>query len=196
MRKSNISVHDILFRTAGVLFILTLLSVYMLCGMYARYTTSDSYTDSARVASFGTIVLMEHEAVLADPTESGTLYKLTDKEVEQNTNIIALPGVNIPKDPFIRLENIGEVKCELYLKVTKSPEFPNGITYAIDSENWDLESDDGESSVYRYIPTIEPGSNDIVIDILKDNQLTVSPDYDSNDEFTLTFSAWLKQAKE
>lgn len=41
-----------IMRLAAVLLCLTLLSLYLLCGMYARYTSQDSGGDSARVAKF------------------------------------------------------------------------------------------------------------------------------------------------
>ena len=44
--------HVILLRTAAVLLILVLLSTSMVAGRFARYTTTASGTDSARVAKF------------------------------------------------------------------------------------------------------------------------------------------------
>lgn len=46
-RKRNIPMT-----IAGVLLCLTLVSVWLMSGLYARYTTSDSASDSARVAAF------------------------------------------------------------------------------------------------------------------------------------------------
>ncbi len=39
--------------SAGVMLMLTLVSIRLLSGLYARYTTNDSALDSARVARFG-----------------------------------------------------------------------------------------------------------------------------------------------
>lgn len=196
MRKSNISVHDILFRTAGVLLILTLLSVWMLCGMYAKYTVSGSHADSARAAAFGNIVLLEHKAVPNDTNDINTLYILTNEEVKENTYSTVVPGDVIPKDPFVRITNVGEVKCELYLKVTESENFPDGVEYDL-NEKWILVDgkEDDKEKVYKYKDPITPGSNNMDIYILKDDNLIVNVGYNSTDTFTLTFSAWLKQAK-
>lgn len=192
MRKSNISVHDILFRTAGVLLILTMLSACLLCGMYARYTTSGSYADSSRAARFGTIELKEHQAV--ESGVKGVKYDLNKAvEVEKNSYSIS-PGDVIMKDPFVRLTNIGEVRCELYLQVTESDNFPKEIKYDIDDQVWETVAD--KENVYKYKEPIEPRSENIKISILKDEKLIVGEDYVPDNDFDLTFSAWLKQAKE
>lgn len=44
---------------AGILLCLTLLSIHFMSGLYARYTTSSSGQDSARVIKFGDITLSE-----------------------------------------------------------------------------------------------------------------------------------------
>ena len=51
MKKNNRHSNWIL-RLAGILFCLTLFSVHLTSGLYARYTTSASGSDSARVARF------------------------------------------------------------------------------------------------------------------------------------------------
>lgn len=193
MRKPNISVHDILFRTAGVLLLLTLLSVWMLCGMYAKYTVSGSHADSARAAAFGNIELLEHEAVLSSTNDTNTLYTLNEgNEVQKNEYKAIVPGITIPKDPFVRITDVGEVKCELYLKVTESEHLSEMIEYDID-DKW--EPVDEDEKVYKYKDPIIPGSSYDDIRILQSDQISVI-EYDSSAEgFSLKFSAWLKQAK-
>lgn len=41
-----------IIRTAGILLCLVLASTYLVCGLFARYTTSATGSDSARVAKF------------------------------------------------------------------------------------------------------------------------------------------------
>lgn len=43
-------------RAAGILFLATMLTTCMTAGTFAKYTTSDSANDSARVAKFGVTV--------------------------------------------------------------------------------------------------------------------------------------------
>jgi len=51
VKKNKAPVNWIL-RAAGVLLCLVLASSYLVCGLFARYTTSASGSDSARVAKF------------------------------------------------------------------------------------------------------------------------------------------------
>lgn len=127
--------YDILFRVAGVLFLLVMLSVWLICGMFAKYVVTDENSDSARVAAFASIGVLEHEAKLVNG-----LYQLTDKEVSENTYAKVIPGVDIPKDPFVRLNGTAEVDCTLYLRVTEE-KFPtcikpvDAITFEL-TEQW------------------------------------------------------------
>lgn len=52
MRKTNENKLNILLCVASVLLCLTLLSIYMTCGLYAKYVTTTTDNDSARVARF------------------------------------------------------------------------------------------------------------------------------------------------
>ena len=52
MRKKN----NLVLRFASLLFICVLISTYTLCGLLARYTSSGSGSDSARVIKFGDVV--------------------------------------------------------------------------------------------------------------------------------------------
>jgi hypothetical protein len=59
MRKdfsTNIKPHsifsDILFKTVCVLLFLTMLSIWLVCGMFAKYTANSSNAEGARTASF------------------------------------------------------------------------------------------------------------------------------------------------
>lgn len=52
MVQKNKAPVNWMLRAAGVLLCLVLASTYLVCGMFARYTTSASGSDSARVAKF------------------------------------------------------------------------------------------------------------------------------------------------
>ena len=52
MTKQKGAHRNIAMMTAGVLLCLTLVSVWMVSGLFAKFTTSDSAKDSARVAAF------------------------------------------------------------------------------------------------------------------------------------------------
>ena len=64
---------------AGILLCLTLVSVWLVGGLYARYTTSDSASDSARVAAF--------------------VFNVSDStHNNQDTHMITLSGITKPGD--------------------------------------------------------------------------------------------------
>ena len=70
---------------AMVLFYLTLISIYLTSGLYAKYTTQDNAGDGARVIKFGGLTL-----------EETCGFMKNDKFVEGDLTII--PGVNLVKD--------------------------------------------------------------------------------------------------
>ena len=57
--KAPVNLGAILIRAAAGLFILTIISIYLLSGLFARYVSSDQGSDSARVATFGNLTLTE-----------------------------------------------------------------------------------------------------------------------------------------
>lgn len=65
-------------RAAGILLLATMLTTCMTAGTFAKYTTSESATDSARVAKFGVTV-----------TADGTLYGEEYNDLANGNGIIA-----------------------------------------------------------------------------------------------------------
>ena len=68
---------------AGVLFCLTLISIHLMSGLYAKYTTRAEGSDSARVISF-------HDVSV---TETGDFY--------EPNKLMIIPGVDLTKDVTI-----------------------------------------------------------------------------------------------
>lgn len=206
MKRSAINKNNILFRSASLLLLLTMLSLWLVIGLYAKYTVSASASNSARVADgLPAIELKEHEATLKDG-----IYELDEnKEVTENKYQRVIPGVDISKDPFIRLNGTGEVDFVMYLRVTEK-DFPTytigsgsekAVTYDL-TDNWLKVGTENGADVYQYVVDKNPFAfdagttySDYVIKILKDDKLYVSEHYVGNDQtFTLTFEAWLIQA--
>lgn len=125
-KKAQGSFGRILYWTVGTLFMLTLLSIWLVSGLFAKYTTSGNDADSARVAKgLPAVTVLEHKA---DDTNKTGVYTLLDdkahqtesdkyQEVPGNTYEKVIPGVDIPKDPFVRLDGVTEVDFKLYIKV-------------------------------------------------------------------------------
>ena len=199
-KKTQLSVGNIIYWMVGVLLILTMLTIWLVSGLFAKYVISDNRGDSAHVASTGIkkLELLEHKANEFPEEDSGEYRLDLDTEVTRNAYEKVLPGVDIPKDPFIRLElDKAEVDYELYIKVTESNPFPENVKYEL-TNKWELV--DSDNCIYKYKDVFEAGNSYThtdrrnVIWILKSNRLYVSEHYVGNGQkFTLTFEAWLKQ---
>ena len=216
---------NILYWMVGILLAATMLSTSLVGGLFAKYIISGDIYDSARVAStgIGKLEVLEHRA--RETGKNSGVYELLTQgnPVTKNKYRKVLPGVDIPKDPFIELElKNAEVDYELYIKVTESATkpnpFPEGVTYSL-TDNWQyVRTEDDGTKIYRYVEyneeektqaqfifeagkpysfTYEAGN---AIKLLKKDMLFVSEQYVGTDagekiEFWLTFSAYLMQVK-
>ena len=224
------SFRAMLFRTVCILFVLLVVTAWSVSGVYAKYVDSSSFDGSAGVGRMGivTFELLEHEAI--NLSDSNRLDKITDEdinfeslyeldhdsEVLTNTYSTVIPGIDIPKDPFINLVlESNEVSYQLYVKVEKKG-FPtykdaNGdkqeaIIFKL-TNDWELVDEEiglyiftgkesGIDNVFAagtsYSFTSEDGN---AIQILKDNKLKVSEHFNSEEyvNFSLTFTARLEQ---
>lgn len=215
-----------LYRSVCVLLILTAITSWSVSGLYARYITSADVNGSSQVANEGitTFELMEHK--LKDPgtltteeisyiVKNNTLSVLTAQEIQSaQTTYWAPPGVDIPKDPFIRLNIKAGVSYELYVKVTKSENFPDNV-YCVLAESWEPVSQ--ANGVYTYKYVVNPSSSGAdkyifaagntynydgnnVIKILKGDKIHVGEDYSivkDNENlvtFSIKFDAYIRQA--
>lgn len=202
-----------LYWTVGCLLLCTLVSVWLVCGLFAKYTTSGADDDTGRVASTGVVEfrVLEHEAVNVSAQDATKVYELLDgkgpiygpddiSEVTRNTYKTIPPGYDIPKDPFVRLKlEDSEVDYYLYVKVIKSDEFPETVEVIVDTANW--EPVEGTENLYKYKGSINGITNGYIdagtlkrtdMYILKDNQIKVSEHYDGT-PFTVSFEAYLVQ---
>ena len=194
--------YNIFFRAVGVFLLLTMLSVWLVCGLFAKYTVSDSGSDSAIVAAVGEIAMFEHKAVY-----NNGIYTLdSEKAVSSNEYKTVLPGTEIPKDPYIILTGKNDVSCSLYIEIVNSENIPAAVQYEIDSSNWiKVSSADNFSPVhggtlYEYKETISPHTSTEIKDIIEGNRIAVSdtlkdktdPDQNS-DPFSIDFYAYLIQ---
>ncbi len=107
MRKVNSKANPI-FRIAAILVCLTLITTYMMSGMYARYSTSTSGSDSARVAKFSVSDMLKQGDTVEDKIEISMLpgeekvYTFTitnDSEVAVSYNVeVKNETGNLPLD--------------------------------------------------------------------------------------------------
>lgn len=192
-KKSKRYTHNVMYWVVGILLVLTMLSAWLVSGLFAKYVISSYMMDSARVAKtgIGTMKLLEHEAKL----NSGIYVLDENEEVTENKYETVIPGVDIAKDPFVRLDINSELAFELYVQVVKSTSFPSEtVTYEL-TEDW-IEID-ATNGIYKYKYAFEAGTPVVnkEISILKNDELKVSELYEGkNQGFELKFNAWLVQA--
>lgn len=187
-KSSQQSVSNIMFWAVGILLVFTMLSVWFVCGLYAKYVVTDSASDSARVAEGSDFELWEHKATLVNG-----IYVLDEEEkVLENAYEKVIPGVDIAKDPFITIDAELEVSYQLYIRVIESAYFPENVTYEL-TEDWELVNK--TLNIYKYKYVFDAGSKyKDEIQILKNDKLYVGEHYvGEGKEFSLAFDAWMRQ---
>ncbi len=92
--------ENILLRVAAILMILVLVTSYLLCGLLARYVSTSSGSDKARVASFGQITLSETPVAVR----------------------LFAPGVDVEKDPKVSFgtDSTTETAAWVFVELTLS----------------------------------------------------------------------------
>ncbi len=213
-RRLHFFSYHTVFRLAGALLILTMFSVWLTCGLFAKFSVRESFSDSATVASISDITMLEHKVeTISDKAKmlkENSVYTLSKTETTKSNTYYAVPGTVIPKDPYIELSGNNDVSCTLYIEVANGGE--NFATFTIDSKNWtEVEqptSDDSNATiefsprhngvVYRYNSTIQAHEQKTIKDIIVNNSVSISDTYankklkDSNN-FSIDFYAYLVQ---
>ncbi len=149
--KKNISL-----KIAAALLCLTVLSVYLMGGMFAKYRASDSGADQARVAGFGTLEL----------EESKTAYQVT-------------PGVNITKDPKVSM-----TASEVAVRVSVDIIFASGWTRSGNvlksqkdlltvtvADGWSYEKNSGNT--YTFYRDLAPGETLDKVSVFQGDEIVV-----------------------
>ena len=151
---------------AAILLCLTLISIHLTGGLYAKYTTSASGNDSARVIAFGDLSL----------TESGDFY--------DGNKLMIIPGVDLTKKATLSFLG-SESATYVFIEITPSKwSTTDNKTFSLLSngktamqwniaEGWlFLKSDNG---TYIYYRELTPNTELIATDIIAENgKITVS----------------------
>lgn len=151
---------------------------------------SDPVTNTFTV---GDVQITLDESLLQD---DGTLD--TTEKVTTNNNYKMTPGVTLPKDPTVTVKT-GSEDCYVFVKVEKSPDFDNYITYQIDTNNWAQLT--GVDDVYCTTAAVTDVTTDRSIKILLDEQVQIKDSVTKEmmqsitNKPTLTFTAYAIQLK-
>lgn len=158
-----------------------------LCGVVqAKYIANRQVEGSVTIsAQLGTIALQEHKAV----RQADGSYKLTQNPVTTNTYIL-MPGVDVPKDPYVVISDKTPIEAYVYIKVEST--LPNTVAYSLEG-HWKPVT--GCTGVYVYAPggTPKAVTENGTIQILTNDTLTVSQKYSGSDWVELNFTAYLYQ---
>ena len=157
---------------------------------YSKYISEKQLTGSITIrADLGNIVLYEHKA---SKNASGQYELNTHETVSGNTYDTVIPGLDIPKDPYIEITNKTEIPAYVFLIVNEKA-WPNTMDYELE-EHWKPVS--GYNNVYVYSDhdgPIKVTENIAVIKIIENDTITVSQKYTGPDEAKLLFSACMGQ---
>lgn len=175
-----------------VLLACTAVLVLLGSGIRAKYVTSVPLAGTVTIKGelADNVTLTEHEAKRNDDGS----YSLTETIVPENQYVV-MPGVDIPKDPTITIENKSSVPAYLYVEVVPSllPPPDTVVQYALTGDWEKITVTDNTRNVYVYkqafseVPLQE-------IQILKDNKIIISEKYDPmSAPFSLQFHAYMVQ---
>ena len=158
----------------------------------------------------GAFILKEHEATMVKNGDVWTgQYEIKDDaKVVDALNYDIMPGMVIPKDPYVAIKAKTAVPAYLYIEVINNLSFSTKVnnveTLVIDGEHWiELMDVTGPNSGKVYVYTTD-GTKPAIItadvaetNIIKDNKFTVNENVEPTkldaDE-TLKFNAFLAQA--
>ena len=161
---------------ASFLFCLTLISVHLMSGLYAKYISSGSGRDSAKVITFGDITL----------TETGDF---------EDGNAYIIPGVDLKKKAVVDFAG-SEAATYVFVEITtsawqrsedkKSFSVPlsekNVLTWSV-ADGWQyLDLSETKSGTYVYYRELAPNTKPEKVDIIAaDGAITVSEDITRTD---------------
>ena len=163
-----------------------------LCGVaYAQYRQSITISDTGSLtisADIGSIEVWEH---VAQRQLDGS-YVLDINHLTQGNSYLLMPGVDIPKDPFVKVTKNSTIDAYVFIEVTSN--VPNTVTYAL-AGCW--QPVEGYSNVYVYCQDDKPVNvleSIEEIPVLQDNTIYVSQYYQGTGSCGLQVTAYLYQA--
>lgn len=197
--KSHPLTYGVLFRLAAILMILTIITTRMVFGLYARYSVVGGGKESARTAAMAGIELEELSVVIHpdidDMIADDCIYTFGSTFQNGIEYEYVVPGMDIPKNPYIITDGKNEVPCYLYTEVIKE-DVPDTVTFELQSEWQKIEGISGKNGgdVYFYSDVVEAGEKNDRIEIIKDNKIYVSQHFSADNTFTISFVGYMIQA--
>lgn len=176
------------FRELSGKLVVAMLAVTLLIGCAIGGTVAWLTANTAPVVNTFTygdinIDLFEHNYVASSNTLGTT-------EVKKVEDYKIIPGVNLPKDPTVRVRG-GSEACWLFIKVEQTGTFVrNKVTYSVKTGENGWTALNNQSGVYYR--EVDAVTQDTTFNILTDNQVTVSEDLTKEDIKDITSNQVLK----
>ena len=169
---------NIPFCAGLVLLCLTLFSMHLTSGLYARYVTSDSAEDAARVIKFGNLTLTETGDFA---TGQAILVPGKDliKDVTIESNKIASVYVTSEVDTivFVSVDVVGDTDDYkwTYDESTYTFKYGNYISWSVEKSNWQTLGLHAGTGKYVYYTVLEANKALSATDFIANNgKITVS----------------------
>ena len=177
--------------------------------VYSKYVKQDKLDGQISItAELGTIQLLEHQAKKTDKGNYEFTEVLYDGTVGKkgNTYDHVLPGLDIPKDPYIKVEGKTPIPAYIFVEVVADANFDeynghvqNKLAYSLTS-SWkklDIAGENG-GTVYVYVDgegnPIKVTGNIFELHILVDDKIIVSQKVSIAPPAKLKFYATMAQA--
>lgn len=148
-RRSSMTFGEKMIFVAGILFCLVLITTAMMGGLFARYTTTGTGSDNARVARWGQLTI----------TETG------DFGTNGSFPAMIIPGVNLDKDVTVSFTG-SEMAAYVFVSLDLSDHWNvaddgyaftaanGGITWKVDKDQWTYLP----GSSYVYYKILQPNT--------------------------------------
>lgn len=145
-----------------------------------------------KITDDGTTFSLKEHAI--DHQDANGKYVLKDGDADSTGNNYSavVPGVNLPKDPTVKVEALAG---DAYLYVVVDNQLSSGLTYTIDSK-WTAIGTKDNKTLYAYNGGEKLTANSAVNQaVLEGDQIVVSSEKEvATGNSTLTFNAYLVQA--
>ena len=184
-RKTRISVLSLILLAIAV----AALIIGLVAAKYVREVRMPhKITVSADLAE--DIEIFEHKI---NRTEHGD-YETETTEVTENDYVL-MPGVDVPKDPTVRIEGYTGLAAWLYVEIVET-DLPATVTYTA-ADGWTLltglTGPNGGKIYYRELTNAQTG--DLEFPVLANNTVTVSESIPRGTTLKLDFYAYITQEK-
>lgn len=188
-------------KTLTIAIALVLVVALAVGATYALLTAkTDTVTNTfvvGKIKDDGTVFSLKEHDIAGQKANGEYILKTGDADNDyttSNTYGAVVPGVNIPKDPTVKVDKLAG---DAYLYVVVDNQLGAGLTYEM-ADKWTklADADNGAKTLYVYNAgeKLTPTSPAISQNILKDDQIVVATKGVADGSTTLTFNAYLVQA--